>query len=73
MTREYGRGTRAGAAVDQKFILPEEKELTRLEAGQTKLQERVTAVELEFETLKIETAVLTSSLCSRGPPVCAVE
>jgi predicted metalloendopeptidase len=37
-------------------MLPEEKELTRLEAKQTKLQERVTAAELEFETLKIETA-----------------
>jgi hypothetical protein len=37
-------------------MLPEEKELTRLEAEQTKLQERVTAAELEFETLKIETA-----------------
>jgi hypothetical protein len=37
-------------------MLPEEKVLTRLEAKQTKLQERVTAAELEFETLKIETA-----------------
>jgi hypothetical protein len=42
--------------LDQKFMLPEEKELTRLEAEQTKLQERATAAELEFETLKIETA-----------------
>jgi hypothetical protein len=37
-------------------MLPEEKELARLEAEQAELKEQVTAAELELETIKTETA-----------------
>jgi hypothetical protein len=37
-------------------MLPEEKELARLEAQQAELQEQVASAELELETLKTETA-----------------
>src|SRR4051794_12054428 len=40
----------------QKTMLPEEKELTRLEAEQAELKERVSTAELELETVKTETA-----------------
>jgi hypothetical protein len=41
-------------------MLPEEKELARLEAEQTELKERVTSAELELETIKTETAQFQS-------------
>jgi predicted nucleic acid-binding Zn-ribbon protein len=37
-------------------MLPEEKELARLEAEQTELKEEVTSAELALETIKTETA-----------------
>jgi len=41
-------------------MLPEEKELARLEAEQAELKERVSAAELEQETIKTETAQFQS-------------
>jgi hypothetical protein len=41
-------------------MLPEEKELARLEAEQAELKERVSAAELELETIKTETAQFQS-------------
>jgi len=41
-------------------MLPEEKELARLEAEQSELKERVSAAELELETIKTETAQFQS-------------
>jgi hypothetical protein len=41
-------------------MLPEEKELARLEAEQAELKERVSAAELELETIKTETALFQS-------------
>src|SRR3974390_199548 len=41
-------------------MLPEEKELARLEAEQAELKERVTSAELELETIKTETAQFQS-------------
>jgi len=41
-------------------MLPEERELARLEAEQAELKERVTAAELELETIKTETAQFQS-------------
>src|SRR3974390_1234112 len=41
-------------------MLPEERELTRLEAEQAELKERVTSAELELETIKTETAQFQS-------------
>jgi hypothetical protein len=37
-------------------MLPEERELARLEAEQAELKEQVTSAELELETIKTETA-----------------
>jgi predicted nucleic acid-binding Zn-ribbon protein len=37
-------------------MLPEERELARLEAEQSELKEHVSAAELELETIKTETA-----------------
>jgi hypothetical protein len=41
-------------------MLPEENELARLEADQAELKERVSAAELELETIKTETAQFQS-------------
>jgi hypothetical protein len=41
-------------------MLPEEKELARLEAEKAELKERVSAAELELETIKTETAQFQS-------------
>ena len=41
-------------------MLPEEKELTRLETEQAELKDRVAAAELELETIKTETAQFQS-------------